>query len=132
MIFSTSVIIRPKELPLSRRALFLCLLVVAALPAYAANIITRTPTSGLGSGFWSLGGDEQAEYVSWTSTGSYYGVTFNAVIVNTNGIGTASGTVYLTNKIGPTATAANVIAGPVTLSTTNTVAASTPIPFSSA
>jgi hypothetical protein len=116
---------------LSRRALFLCLLVAAALPAYAANIITRVPTSGSGSGFWSLGADEQAEYVSWTSTGPYYGVTFNAVVLNTTGIGTASATVYLTNKIGPTATSANVVAGPVTLSTTSAAPVSTPIPFSS-
>jgi large repetitive protein len=107
--------------------LVLGFLAVIALPLQAANILTRTGTP---EGFWMASAGQTEVYVSWNQGvgTAFSGVTASLTISSSNGL-SASGSVYITNAVGPGATAANIIAGPVTISTSSLSATSVPIPF---
>src|SRR5262249_53442905 len=69
-------------------------------------------------------------YVSWNQPvgAAFSGVSASVTISSSNGL-SASGTAYITNAVGSGATAANIIAGPATISTSSSTATSVSIPF---
>jgi hypothetical protein len=75
--------------------------------AWGGAIITTAVNGSTGSG----GGPFA---VSWTQTGSYTNVAIGAVLASDNGLSTATGTAYLMNLIGPSATSANEVTTPFT------------------
>jgi len=104
----------------------LAVLAVAALPAGAANIITR---GGAPSGFWLTGGNNPA-YASWNQpVGTAFSNVSVSVTISSADGNPASGTAYITNAVGPAATAGNVIAGPVAVGTSSIAPVSVPISF---
>jgi hypothetical protein len=110
-------------------AFSLGVLALAALPAGAANIITRTGTP---AGSWLIGATFNPAYVSWNQPAgtAFSGVAVTVTVSSSNG-SPASGTAYITNAVGASATAANVIAGPVTVATSSTVPVAVSVPFPS-
>lgn len=103
---------------LSKSALVLGLMAIAALPLSADTIVIRTGSStGSLSGVTSLA-------VSWTQTGSTFTApSFSLTVHSTNGLA-ATATAYLTNAIGSGATAGTNQLGTAPVS----VSAVTPTP----
>jgi hypothetical protein len=83
------------------RTLMFISAVLAALPAGAATIIVRTGT-------YSDVYDTSTEYVSWTQTGTFSGVTIQAELFN-SGSGTATGNAYLMTQVGSGVTSSQQI-----------------------
>jgi hypothetical protein len=85
----------------------LCVLGVLLTPAHGhADIIAQSVPAG--PIYASLGDSEEG--VFWTQTGTYTDVSISAYLGSSGFDGDGSGTVYLTNAIGPGATMANEIA----------------------
>jgi hypothetical protein len=84
-----------------RRSLAAGLFLIAALPAFAATIVTVSGGTGSSSGVGEA-------YATWTQTSAYSNVTITANLFS-NG-GTATGTAFLTTAVGPGATSATQIA----------------------
>jgi hypothetical protein len=85
----------------------LCVLGVLLTPAHGhADIIAQSVPAGPAYAF--LGDSEEG--VFWTQTGTYTDVSISAYLGSSGFDGDGSGTVYLTNAIGPGATTANEIA----------------------
>jgi uncharacterized repeat protein (TIGR01451 family) len=105
---------------------------LAALPAEAAQTIFSRGTPAGATGFWLIGAGFNPAYASWNQP---VGTAFNHVTVQvgiSSGDGAlATGTAFITNAVGPGATAANVIAGPVTVGTSSMSATMVTIPFGS-
>jgi large repetitive protein len=111
-------------------ALQLSVLALAALPGYSATVISR---SGSATGFWLVGSGNNPAYASWNQPvgTAFSGVTVAVTISTASDGEPASGTAYITNAVGPGATAANVIAGPIAVGTSSGTPVSVPITFPS-
>ena len=79
-------------------------LVLACLPLSAATIAART------GGTLSTVFVNDPEGISWTAPGSYTDVAISAFLSSASANNNGTGTVYLTNRIGPGTTTANQIA----------------------
>jgi hypothetical protein len=89
-----------------RGSVGLAVVVLFALgPAWGDTVITES-ISG------TSGGQGGILAVSWTETGSFTNVSIGAVLASSNGLSTATGTAYLMNLIGPSATSANEVTTP--------------------
>lgn len=94
-----------------KRALVFGCFTLAALPAFAVTVASRT---GAYSGQWTASGvGGQAQYTSFTTTSAFSAVTVTAPICSFSG-SPATGRIWLTNGIGGGAT---VIAGPTSFTT---------------
>jgi hypothetical protein len=86
---------------------------LAACAGHANTILTLTapdPNNSLG-----------VEYMSWTQSSAFTNVSISATFLDWSGNSSipATGTAYLMDAVGPSATAANVIAGPIPISTSS-------------
>jgi MYXO-CTERM domain-containing protein len=94
-----------------------------ALPAFGATIV-----SDLYNGFTS-GNSGGFHVVTWTQTGSYTGVSIGANLGTANGLSTSTGTAYLMDLIGPTATSLNEVTAPFSISVTGNPSINTMTPL---
>jgi len=102
-------------------------LAVAALPAGAATVISR---SGTPSGFYLASPTPNPAYVSWNQpAGTAFSNVSVSVTLSSSDGNAASGTAYITNAVGLGATNANVIAGPIAVGTSSVSPVSVPISF---
>jgi len=96
-----------------RKIAFVVVLLLAPVAAHAATIYDVSGPSPFGFA------NQTVLVEGWTQNALYNGVTITAPLEdNSSGgpIGGVEGTVYLTNRIGPGTTVANLVAPPVTVS----------------
>jgi hypothetical protein len=84
---------------------------IAAAILTSATIAARADAiAGVAGGIFFAIQSNDPEGISWTQTGSYTDVTISAFLSSLANGGGGTGTVYLTNQIGPGTTVANQIA----------------------